>query len=82
MMEVVKITPEKIHHSIASMVSRGVPYIEAIIHFAEENDLEIETVASIVKKSSILKEKIRSEAIENRTVRKEEENNDVTSICE
>lgn len=71
---VVAMTPEKIHHAIADMVSKGVPYIEALVVFAEENGLEIETLAAVVKKSSILKEKIRSEAVNLRMVEKDETN--------
>ena len=63
-MTVVKMTPEKIHHDISKMIASGVPYIDALIHYAEKNNLEIESIADIVKKSSILKEKVRSEAVD------------------
>jgi hypothetical protein len=66
-------TPEKIHHSISSMISQGVPYIDALITFAEQNGLEIETVAAIIKRSSILKEKVRAEAVQLRMVKKDED---------
>lgn len=72
-------TPEKIHMEIASKLSRGATYIDALIEYAREHDLEIETVAEIVKKSSILKEKIREEAVAMRMVKKEE--NDLTELC-
>tara|TARA_Y100000385_G_C12869471_1_gene540886 strand:+ start:324 stop:548 length:225 start_codon:yes stop_codon:yes gene_type:complete len=73
-------TPEKIHHAISTMVSQGVPYIDALVTYAENNGLEIETIAAIIKKSSILKEKVRSEAVQLRMVKKDE--NDLTDICE
>lgn len=55
-------TPEKIHLSIESKLIKGASYIDALIEYANENNLEIETVAEIVKKSPIIKEKIRGEA--------------------
>lgn len=71
-MSVVALTPDRIHHEISRHISRGVPYIDALVDFAEKNNIEIETVAQIVKKSSILREKIKSEAIDLRMVQKDE----------
>lgn len=83
MSSIVSITPEKIHHAIAEQISRGVPYIDALVHYAETNNLEIEAIADVIKKSSILKEKVRSEAIDLRMVkRNENDGKDITSICE
>ena len=72
-MSVVALTPDKIHHEISSKLSKGVPYIDALVDFVEKNNLEIETIAQIVKKSSILKEKIRTEAVGLKMVKQEEE---------
>ena len=55
-------TPEKIHHEIANMLSNGVSHIEALVLYSEKHNREIEVLADIVKKSEILKEKVRSEA--------------------
>lgn len=71
-MTVVTMTPERIHHEISKHIANGVPYIDALVHFAEKNNIEIETIAQIVKKSSILKEKVRSEAVDLKMVRKDE----------
>lgn len=71
----------KIHHEISQQISRGVPYIDALVDFAEKNDIEIETVAQIVKKSSILREKVKSEAVNLRMVKKDEAA-DLTDLCE
>lgn len=73
-------TPEKIHHDIADKLAKGVSYIDALVDYSKENNIEIETVAEIVKKSSIIKEKIRSEAVAMRLMKKE--TNDVTQLCE
>jgi uncharacterized membrane-anchored protein YitT (DUF2179 family) len=72
-------TAEKIHMEISSKLAGGATYIDALVEYAKEHDLEIETVAEIVKKSSILKEKIREEAVAVRMVKKEE--NDLTKLC-
>lgn len=55
-------TPEKIHKAIEKSLSTGSSYIDALVEYAKERDIEIETVAEIVKKSTIIKEKIRTEA--------------------
>lgn len=62
------------------MLSRGVNYIDALIEYARQNDLEIEAVADIVKKSSILKEKVRIEAVKMKMVTKDER--DITELCD
>jgi hypothetical protein len=72
-------TPEKIHMEIAEKLSKGATYIDALVEYAKENDLEIEAVADIVKKSSIMKEKIRSEAVAMRMVKKDR--HDLTELC-
>jgi hypothetical protein len=82
MSEVVSLTPEKIHMAISEQISKGIPYIEALINFAERNNLEIESVADVIKKSSILKEKIRTEAVGLRMVKKTDEDQDITILCE
>lgn len=73
-------TPEKIHHDIADKLSKGASYIDALIDYAKENEIEIETIAEIVKKSSTIKEKIKSEAIAMRLMKKDP--NDITQLCE
>lgn len=40
----------------------GIDYIDAVIHYCELNNLEIETVASVIKNSSYLKSNIQIEA--------------------
>jgi hypothetical protein len=72
-------TPEKVHHEIQEMLSKGVNYIDALVEYARINHLEIETVADIVKKSSILKEKVRGEAVELRMVYDDDQ--DITKLC-
>lgn len=73
-------TPEKIHHDIRYMLQTGVGYVDALVEYARKNNLEIEAVADIVKKSSILKEKVRQEATKMKMVQKNE--HDITELCE
>ena len=72
-------TPEKIHHEISDKLSKGVSYIDALVEYAKEKNVEIETIAEIVKKSSIIKEKIRTEAIKMKLVKTEQ---NVNKLCE
>ena len=67
-----KQSAERIHFSIREKLSEGVTHIDALIDYATEHDLEIETVAEIVKKSSILKEKVRVEARERKLLKDNE----------
>lgn len=62
-------TPEKIHLAIEKKLCMGSSYIDALVEYANEMDLEIETVAEIVKKSSVIKEKIRTEAKSKRLLK-------------
>lgn len=62
-------TPENIHLAIEKKLSLGSSYIDSLIEYAKEKDLEIETIAEIVKKSLIIKEKIRSEAMTKRMLK-------------
>jgi hypothetical protein len=72
-------TPEKLHHEISKMLSTGVSYIDALVEYAKLKNVEIETVAEIVKKSTIMKEKIRSEDVVMKLVKKD---NNVSKLCE
>lgn len=72
-------TPEKIHHEISEKLSKGVSYIEALVDYAKDRNLEIETVAEIIKKSSVIKEKIRSEATKLKLVKRDK---DVRQLCD
>lgn len=73
-------TPEKVHHDISNMLAKGATYIDALVEYARINNLEIETVANIVKKSSILKQKVKAEAVNLRMVQSDDQ--DITKLCE
>lgn len=40
----------------------GVPYIDAVIHYCETHNLELETAAGMIRLSSPMKSKIQNEA--------------------
>lgn len=73
-------TPEKIHKDISTKLARGVPYIDALVDYAQEHNLEIETIAEIVKKSVVMREKIKDEALKMRLVKPDV--NPLRQLCE
>lgn len=73
-------TPEKIHHDIAEKLAKGASYIDALIDYAREHNLEIETIAEIVKKSTVMREKIKDEAVKMRLVKSD--GNPLRQLCE
>jgi len=57
-----ELNSEKIMQEINHMILQGVPYIDAICEYAEQNELEIEVLGEIIRRSPILKAKIYEEA--------------------
>lgn len=72
-------TAEEIHHQISAKLSKGASYIDALVEYATENDLEVESVAEIVRKSPIIKEKVRAEAKKMRLVKQDK---NASKLCE
>ena len=65
-----KLNSERIMSEIAGYISEGVPYIDAVVEYAEKNGLEIEVVGQIIRKSPLLKANIYREAEELNMVEK------------
>jgi predicted aldo/keto reductase-like oxidoreductase len=65
-----KLNSERIMSEIAGYISEGVPYIDAVVEYAEKNGLEIEVVGQIIRKSPLLKANIYKEAEELNMVEK------------
>ena len=61
---------ERIVMEIDRHIKAGVPYIDAVVEYAESNGLEVEVVGEIIKKSPMLKAKIYREAEELNMVEK------------
>jgi len=65
-----KLNSERIMNEIAGYIADGVPYIDAVVEYAEKNSLEIEVVGQIIRKSPLLKANIYREAEELNMVEK------------
>lgn len=59
-----EINSEYIMNEIQSLIEDGASYIDAIVEFAEKNEIEIEVVGEIIRRSPILKAKVHVEAEE------------------
>lgn len=49
---------------IESRVKQGSTYLEAIVEFCEENDVEMMAITSLVKKSEVIKAKLEAECMD------------------
>lgn len=61
---------EKILIEISKYVNKDVSFIDALVHYAEKHDLEIELIGEIVRRSPILKAKVRDDAEKLKLVEK------------
>lgn len=41
---------------------KGIDYIDAVIHYCEKNNIELETAGAMIKTSTVLKTKVQREA--------------------
>jgi len=58
-------TPSQFAMEIENIVKeKHIDYIDAVMYYVEKNNVEIETIASFIKSSQILKSKIALEAEE------------------
>ena len=53
---------EKILKEISGYVNNEVSYIDALVHYAQKHDVEVELIGEIVKLSPVLKSKVRNDA--------------------
>lgn len=44
------------------VISKNISFFDAVIYYCESNNIEVETAASLVKQSNVLKAKIQMEA--------------------
>jgi len=63
-LEIVSIkSPSQFMQEIDKLVEeKKLDYIEAVLYYCEENDIEIETAASLIKSSAKMKAKVQLEA--------------------
>lgn len=65
------LTAEKIMNDIAPyLTDAGSSYIDALVEYAEANNIEVQLIGDIVKKSPVLKAKVREDAESLRLVEK------------
>lgn len=57
-----ELNSEKIHREIMSYVNNDVTYIDALVHYAERYEIEIEVLGEMIRKSPVLKSKVRDDA--------------------
>lgn len=57
-----ELNSEKIHREIMSYVNKDVSYIDALVHYAEKYEIEIEVLGEMIRKSPVLKSKVRDDA--------------------
>jgi hypothetical protein len=58
-----ELTAESILKEVAhGYVNDEVSYIDAIVHFAHKHDIEIELIGDIIRRSAVLKSKVREDA--------------------
>ena len=56
-------TKEKFFHDIRNIVNKkGTSWLEAVVIYCEEYDIEVETVSTLIKKNELLRAKIEEEA--------------------
>ncbi len=65
-----RLNSERIMIDIAKHIEAGVPYIDAVVEYAATNELEIEVIGEIIRKSTVLKANIYREAEELNMIEK------------
>jgi predicted aldo/keto reductase-like oxidoreductase len=58
------ISTESIIVEIQKYIESGIPYIDAVVEYAEVNEIEIEVIGEMIKNSPLLKAQIQYEAEE------------------
>ena len=67
-----KVTVNNFQIAVESFVHKqGMGYLEAIMHYCEQHNIEIEAVASLIKKSDAIKAKLEAECEEQNMIQKQ-----------
>jgi hypothetical protein len=61
---------EQILKEISNYVNKDVSFIDALVYYAEKYNLEVELIGEIVRRSPILKAKVRDDAEKFKLVEK------------
>lgn len=62
---------ERIHFEIAPIIKKGGTYLDALVQYANRNNIEVEALGEMVRRSSVLKDKIREEAVKNNNIKED-----------
>lgn len=57
-----ELTAENIMQEISSYINEEVTYIDALVFYAQKYDIEVELIGEIVKRSQVLKSRVRDDA--------------------
>lgn len=57
-----EIKVEEIHKEVSKYVNDDVSYIDALVYYAQKHDIEVELLGEMIRRSSILKSKVRDDA--------------------
>jgi hypothetical protein len=57
-----ELNAENIMKEISRYINEDVTYIEALVVFAEKHDIEVELIGEIVRRSQVLKSRVRDDA--------------------
>lgn len=57
-----ELTAENIMEEISSYINEEVTYIDALVFYAQKYDIEVELIGEIVKRSQVLKSRVRDDA--------------------
>lgn len=60
---------EKIHFEIAPLIKKGATYLDALVEYADKHNIEIEALGEMIRRSSVLKDKIREEAVKSNNIK-------------
>ena len=52
------------------VIDKNIEYIEAIVYYCEKNNIEVDTVATIIKQNQVIKSKVQFEAENLRMVKR------------
>lgn len=58
----VETTAQEILKEIESYITDDISIIDALVHYAEKNDIEIELVGEIIRRSPVLKLRVQEDA--------------------
>jgi|688.fasta_scaffold1147990_2 hypothetical protein len=58
----IELTAESILNEVNKYINEEVSYIDALIHYAEIHNIEVEIIGDIVRRSQIMKAKVHEDA--------------------